>query len=75
MTTHTIHNFDELHELIEKYDAWGVSLEEFKKRAGYRREGNAEYITEFSWGRGSTSLYEVWELVQYLHKHYEAKSQ
>lgn len=57
--THTIHNLDELRALIEEYDAWGISLQAFERRAGYRQEGNSEYITHFSWGGGSGSLHEM----------------
>ncbi len=71
--TQTIQSLDELHKLIELHDAWGLSLHEFETRAGYRKEGNAEYITQFSWGHSGTSLYEMWELVQYIHKYYKGR--
>lgn len=69
-SSHHIHNLDELHALIEAHGAWGLSLHEFQQRAGYRKEGNAEYITTFSWGYSGTTLQEMWNLVQYIRKHY-----
>lgn len=69
MRTHTIQSLEELRALIEQHDAWGLSLQAFEQRAGYRKEGNTEYITSFCWGYRTTSLQEMWELVQYIHKY------
>lgn len=69
-STQSIHSLEELRTLIEAHDAWGISLQEFQRRAGYCKEGNVEHITTFSWGYSGTSLQEMWNLVQYIHKYY-----
>lgn len=71
---HSIRTLEELRQLIQRHDAWEITLQEFQQRAGYRKEGNEEYITHFNWGGGNSTLHEVWELVQYIHRHYGAKS-
>lgn len=71
--TKNIYRLEELRELIEKHDAWGISLDEFQKKAGYHKKNNIEYITDFRWGSPSSSLQEKWDLVQYIHKYYGLK--
>jgi hypothetical protein len=73
MSTYTIQNLFELRQLIEKHDSWGLNLHEFQEKAGHRIEGNTEYLVTFTWGYRDTSLQEMWEMVQYIHKYAEGK--
>ncbi|MGY2893171.1 hypothetical protein [Deinococcus sp. UYEF24] len=62
--SHAVNSLEELRELIQSHDAWGWSLETFQEKAGVRIEGDTAYVTTFYWAGSTSTLPEMWSLVQ-----------
>ncbi|GGJ65230.1 hypothetical protein [Deinococcus aquiradiocola] len=70
MSTQVFHSLAELRTVIESHQAWGMSLDEFKRKFGTREEGGITYATRFEWGSTASTLQDMWEIVQYIHRFY-----
>jgi len=67
-STRTFRSLAALRAFIEEHQAWGMSLEEFRRNAGTRQNNDDSRDTQFFWDHPGTDLENAWALVQHIRR-------
>jgi hypothetical protein len=69
----TLTSLDEVRKLIEKHNAWGMTLANFEAQAARKVDGNTTTITTYHFRGKGMDFADVYSLLQYIHTFYESK--
>jgi hypothetical protein len=66
----TLGSFEEVRNLIEKHNAWGMEYHTFISKAARKVEGHTTTNITYQFNRSGMGFADVYALLQYIHKFY-----